>query len=114
MEPKMRYSTVLSDGDAKTYQHLIKNCFLGPNVSINKEKCKNHVVKILGMALRNKVKEWRGKGITLGGCEWCSLKDNTITKLQNFYQKVIKDNAPDIEGMTQSNFWNIIPLYVYG
>lgn len=100
----MRYTTVLSDGDAKTYQQLVKNSVYGPNVSIEKEECINHVAKRLGTALRNKVKEWRSKGVTLGGRKRGNLKDETITKLQNFYQKAIKDNAPDIQSMRNSIF----------
>lgn len=84
--------------------YLIKNCVYGPNASIKEEECIKHVAKRFRMAVSNKVKEWGGKGVTLGGCKQGCLKDDTITKLQNFYQKAIKDNAPDIEGMTQSIF----------
>ncbi|GFW45679.1 uncharacterized protein TNCV_3246161 [Trichonephila clavipes] len=61
----MRYVSILSDGDAKTYQHLS---------SLN-------------------VYEWRNKGITIGGRKEGNLKENTIVKLTNFYRKAIKDNA---------------------
>ncbi|GFY25507.1 uncharacterized protein TNCV_2486271 [Trichonephila clavipes] len=67
----MRYTTVLCDGDAKTHQHLNgKKCMemmSSFDVVIVKEECVNHVAKRLGTALRNKVKEWRLKGVTLGG-----------------------------------------------
>ncbi|GFY21630.1 uncharacterized protein TNCV_1167751 [Trichonephila clavipes] len=67
----MRYVSILSDGDAKTYQHLS---------SLN-------------------VYEWRNKGITIGGRKEGNLKENTIVKLTNFYRKAIKDNAPDVRKM---------------
>ncbi|GFT80677.1 uncharacterized protein TNCV_2772971 [Trichonephila clavipes] len=85
----MRYTTVLCDGDAKTHQHLNEKKVYGDDVVIVKEECVNHVAKRLGTALRNKVKEWRSKGVTLGGRKQGSLTDATITKLQNFYRKAI-------------------------
>ncbi|GFU59099.1 uncharacterized protein TNCV_2933881 [Trichonephila clavipes] len=68
------------------------------------EECVNHVAKRLGAALRNKVKEWRSKGVTLGGRKQGSLTDATITKLQNFYWKAIVDNVPEVEKMKASIF----------
>lgn len=101
---KMRYTTVLSDGDAKTHQHLNEHNVYGPGISINKEECINHVAKRLGTALRNKIKEWRIKGVTISGRKRGNLTDATITKLQNYYRKAIKDNAPDIQKMKTSIF----------
>ncbi|GFW39844.1 uncharacterized protein TNCV_2420091 [Trichonephila clavipes] len=93
----MRYTTVLCDGDAKTHQNLNEKEVYGDDVVIVKEECVNHVAKRLGTALRNKVKEWRSKGVTLGGRKQGSLTDATITKLQNFYRKAIVDNVPEVE-----------------
>ncbi|GFU28140.1 uncharacterized protein TNCV_346321 [Trichonephila clavipes] len=100
----MRYTTVLCDGDAKTHQHLNEKKVYGDDVVIVKEECVNHVAKRLGTALRNKVKEWRSKGVTLGGRKQGSLTDATITKLQNFYRKAIVDNVPEVEKMKASIF----------
>ncbi|GFV15001.1 uncharacterized protein TNCV_3953071 [Trichonephila clavipes] len=100
----MRYTTVLCDGDAKTHQHLNEKKVYGDDVVIVKEECVNHVAKHLGTALRNKVKEWRSKGVTLGGRKQGSLTDATITKLQNFYRKAIVDNVPEVEKMKASIF----------
>ncbi|GFU95756.1 uncharacterized protein TNCV_4889451 [Trichonephila clavipes] len=83
----MRYTTVLCNGDAKTHQHLNEKKVYGDDVVIVKEECVNHVAKRLGTALRNKVKECRSKGVTLGGRKQGSLTDATITKLQNFIGK---------------------------
>lgn len=99
---KLQYRTVLSDGDSKTHQELNEKCVYGKDVTIEKEECINHVAKRLGTALRNKVKEWRTKGVTLGGKKKGSLTDVTITKLQNFYRKAIKENAPDVDKMKSS------------
>ncbi|GBL83599.1 hypothetical protein AVEN_196425-1 [Araneus ventricosus] len=61
------YTAVLSDGDSKIYQHLSELKVYGDNVKISKEKCVNHVSKRLETALQNSVKEWRARGMTLGG-----------------------------------------------
>ncbi|GFV28745.1 uncharacterized protein TNCV_3986951 [Trichonephila clavipes] len=98
----MRYTTILCDGDAKTHQHLNEKKVYGDDVAIEKEECVNHVAKRLGTALRNKVKEWRVKGVTLGGRTQGSLTDTTITQLQNFYRKAIVDNVPEVDNMKTS------------
>lgn len=101
---KMRYITILSDGDAKTHQYLNENKVYGSKISIMKEECINHVSKRLGTSLRNKITECRAKGITISGRKRGSLKDTTVVKLQNFYRKAIKDNAPDIDKMKTAIF----------
>ncbi|GFW16825.1 uncharacterized protein TNCV_2759531 [Trichonephila clavipes] len=74
----------------------------GPDVEILKEECINHVSKRLGTSLRNIVKDWRAKGITLGGKSYGSLKETTIKKLTQYYQKAILENKGDIQGMKKS------------
>ncbi|GBN71889.1 hypothetical protein AVEN_97339-1 [Araneus ventricosus] len=73
-------------------------------MKISKEKCLNHVAKRLGTGLRNKVKEWQSKGVTIGGRKEGSLKVSTILKLTNFYRKAIKDNVPDVQKMKTAIF----------
>ncbi|GBO17359.1 hypothetical protein AVEN_7037-1 [Araneus ventricosus] len=63
----MRYMSVLSDGDSKTYQDLLELDVYDDSMNISKEECLNHVAKRLGTGLRNKVKEWRSKCATNGG-----------------------------------------------
>ncbi|GFV32605.1 uncharacterized protein TNCV_576511 [Trichonephila clavipes] len=81
----MRYVSILSDGDAKTYQHLSSLNVYGNCIKIAKEECINHVAKRLGTGLRNKILEWRNKGITIGGRKEGNLNENTIVKLTNFF-----------------------------
>ncbi|GFV79013.1 uncharacterized protein TNCV_3687201 [Trichonephila clavipes] len=69
----IRYTTILCDGEAKTHQHLNEKKVYGDDVAIEKEDFVNHVAKRLGTALRDKVKEWRVKGGTLGGRKQGSL-----------------------------------------
>ncbi|GBM59483.1 hypothetical protein AVEN_131052-1 [Araneus ventricosus] len=53
----MRYFSVLSDGDSKTYQDLLELDVYDDSMNISKEECRNHVAKRLGTELRSKVKE---------------------------------------------------------
>ncbi len=101
---KFRYTTMLSDGDSKAFQHLKSIEVYGPSIAVSKEECINHVSKRLNTALRNTVKEWKVKKVTLGGKKAGSLKETTISKLQNYYRKAIKDNAPDVAKMKSSIF----------
>ncbi|GFU38783.1 uncharacterized protein TNCV_2891611 [Trichonephila clavipes] len=96
---QMRFVSMLSDGDLKTFQFLSDNKIYGSDIKIEKEECLNHIAKRLGTSLRNKVKEWKVKKVTLGGRKQGSLTDKNITKLQNYYRKAIKDNVPDTDKM---------------
>ncbi|GFV57006.1 uncharacterized protein TNCV_1678871 [Trichonephila clavipes] len=71
----------------------------GPEIKINKEECINHVSKRLGTSLRKAVKEWRARGVSLGGKSRGSLKEDTIKKLSRYYQNAIRSNKGDIEAM---------------
>ncbi|GBM26365.1 hypothetical protein AVEN_239363-1 [Araneus ventricosus] len=86
-EAKMRYMTLVSDGDGKTHQHLNEIKVYGKNVIIMKEECINHDAKRVGNDLRNVVQDWKKKGVTLGGKKRGSLKDESIKKLQIFLSK---------------------------
>ncbi|GFY18878.1 uncharacterized protein TNCV_3875661 [Trichonephila clavipes] len=96
---QMRFVSMLSDGDSKTFQFLSDNKIYGSDIKIEKEECLNHIAKRLGTSLRNKVKEWKVKKVTLGGRKQGSLTDKNITMLQNYYRKAIKDNVPDTDKM---------------
>ncbi|GFV46584.1 uncharacterized protein TNCV_3941 [Trichonephila clavipes] len=62
-----RYTTLLSDGDSKSFLELKERNVYGSETQIKKEECINHVNIRLGTALRQLVKDWRVKGVTLGG-----------------------------------------------
>lgn len=84
-EANMRYTIMLSDGDAKTFQHLQKlNIY--PGIKIEKEECINHVAKRMGTSLREKVKQCKAQKITLGGRAEGALTDNKIDKLTTYYR----------------------------
>ncbi|KAJ4433627.1 hypothetical protein ANN_15937 [Periplaneta americana] len=88
----LRYTTILSDGDASTYKRISDEKPYGASVAIKKEECINHIGKRLGTALRKAVSEWRTRGCKLGGRGHSTLKAMTIAKLQKYYQKAILDN----------------------
>lgn len=60
--------------------------------------------KRLDIALRNKVKEWKEKGVCLGSRKKGILVEEVIIKLTNLYRKVIKNNAPDFIKMKTVKF----------
>ncbi|GFU29070.1 uncharacterized protein TNCV_4836801 [Trichonephila clavipes] len=91
-----RYTTLLSDGDAKTYQYLNTTEVYGPEIKIKKE-CMNHVSKRLGTSLRKAVKEWQARGVSLGVKSRGSLKEDTIKKFSRYYQNAIRSNKGDVE-----------------
>lgn len=106
-ERGFRYTTIVSDGDAKTHAHLNDIKVYGPNTLIAKEECVNHVSKRLGTALRNLVKEWKVKKVTLGGRKAGSLKESTIKRLTSYYRNAITDNVPDVSKMKSAIYATI-------
>ncbi|XP_068081863.1 uncharacterized protein [Anabrus simplex] len=97
-----RYTTMLSDGDAKTHVHLNQIQVYGPGITIVKEECINHVSKRLGTALRNTVRDWKAKGETLGGRKEGSLTETTMTKLGHYFRHAIVNNIPDVAKMKRA------------
>ncbi|KAJ4447837.1 hypothetical protein ANN_09845 [Periplaneta americana] len=95
----LRYTTILSDGDASTYKRDSDEKPYGASVAIQKEECISHIGKRLGTALRKAVSEWRTRGCKLGGRGHGTLKAMTISKLQKYYQKTILDNRGNLLAM---------------
>lgn len=98
-ECKMRYTVMLGDGDAKTFDYLVGEEIYGEGVELVKEECTNHVEKRLGTALRNLVQTEKARGVTLGGRGQATLKVDNINKLQSYYRLAIQKNAPDVQAM---------------
>ncbi|KAJ4442731.1 hypothetical protein ANN_04322 [Periplaneta americana] len=93
----LRYTSLLSDGDAKTFNKLCALKPYGPEHKIEKQECVNHVGKRLGTALRTVVLDSGKQGQQLGGRAHGSLKSVTINKLQKYYTKAIYRNKGDTE-----------------
>ena len=81
---KMRYTTVLSDGDNKTLQAL--NDMTVYDTEITKLECVNHIHKRMGTGLRNLVKKCQHIKGGRGG-----LTAQFIEKLSSYYRKSIMD-----------------------
>ncbi|XP_069673452.1 uncharacterized protein [Periplaneta americana] len=95
----MRYTTVLSDGDAKTHLHLKTLAVYGAGVEINKEECINHVAKRMGTGLRKLVKESKSENVKLGGRGVGKLNEKAISALTNYYRAAIVNGMPDVRAM---------------
>ena len=95
----MRYTTMLSDGDAKAFSAVTsEDPYNG--VPIEKEECVNHVTKRMGAALRTLLEKAKAQGKPLGGRG--KLTEDVVKKLTNYYGKAIKDNANNITKMEQA------------
>ncbi|XP_005096828.1 uncharacterized protein LOC101848197 isoform X2 [Aplysia californica] len=76
----LRYTTMISDGDSKTYNELTKNPPYD-GIAVTKGECVNHVSKRIGTQLRNVVADERKRGVTLGGRASGALTQEKIAKL---------------------------------
>lgn len=96
---KMRYTTILSDGDASTFNHLSENPY---DVPITQEECINHASKRFSTGLKNKVAQCKAKGIVLGGSGAGQLTENVIMKLASYYTNAIQINSNDTKSMKRA------------
>ena len=98
LERGFRYTTIVADGDAKTYKHLCDRRIYG-DVVLKKEECINHVAKRLGTAMRKLASSGKKAGVTLGGRGHGKLTQATIVKLTAYYGKAIRAHPNDLEAM---------------
>ncbi|KAJ4431893.1 hypothetical protein ANN_20499, partial [Periplaneta americana] len=92
----LRYTTILSDGDASTYKRLSDEKPYGASVAIKKEECINHIGKRLGTALRKAASEWRTRGWQSHKVSNQALRDNVgkplkeavLAKMMPVYQRL--------------------------
>ncbi|KAL8619907.1 hypothetical protein ACOMHN_015191 [Nucella lapillus] len=104
---KMRYTTMLSDGDSKAFTELCKLNPYGPDHPITKEDCINHVAKRVGTALRNLVSDNKKRKVTLGGKKSGALTQKTMNKLQSYYAKAIRSNHRSVTDM-ENAIWGTV------
>ncbi|GFW05536.1 uncharacterized protein TNCV_437171 [Trichonephila clavipes] len=72
-----RYTTLLSDGDAKIYQYLNTKEVYGPEIKIKKEECINHAALARGEVPGPHVKHVK-----------TSLKETHLAKIMPIYQRL--------------------------
>ena len=84
---KMRCTSIISNGDNKTWGALNQMKVYGDDAKINKLECVNHIHKQMGTGLRNLVKKSHVKGGSGG------LTGNMINKLSGYYCNHITDHV---------------------
>lgn len=95
----MRYTTVLCDGDSRTYLALVEEKVYG-YIPIEKEDCVNHVEKRMGTALRNAVAKHKGSGSnSLGGRG--KLTGELINRISSYYGWALKTHK-DVDAMNRA------------
>ena len=104
----MRYTSMLCDGDSKSFDAVSREEVYGPSFPIEKEDCVNHVSKRMGTALRNLVAEAKAQGSPISGKG--KLTQPKIIKIQNYYGRAIKDHFDDIEVLKKRIFAILLHL----
>ena len=99
----LRYTTLVADGDCKTFNELQELRPYG-DTSICKEECTNHVSKRLGTGLRNLVAAESKRGTTLGGRKQGSLTQAKIALLQSHYKKAVASKSATV-GELSKKIW---------
>ncbi|CAN7947575.1 unnamed protein product [Ixodes pacificus] len=95
----LRYTTVLSDGDSRTFHALTEEKVYG-FVPIEKKDCLNHVHKRMGAALRNVVEKRKAQGEALGGRG--KLTQDKITKITEYYGYALRSHSHDVPEMKKA------------
>ncbi|KAH9381902.1 hypothetical protein HPB48_015378 [Haemaphysalis longicornis] len=93
---KLRYTTVVSDGDCRTYLAL-RDADVYGFIKILKEECVNHVQKRMGTQLRNLPKQRPAGSESLSGRG--RLTGDLINKLTSYYGWAIKSHKGDVPAM---------------
>eukprot|EP00794_Sanderia_malayensis_P018474 gene18474-biopygen15564 len=90
---KLRYTTMLCDGDSKAFGAVNELKVYGDDVEIEKEDCINHVSKRMGTALREVVAVYKAQKKSISGKG--KLTQIKMKKIQNYYGKALKDHAEE-------------------
>ena len=90
---KLRYTNLVSDGDAKTYSHLLKLKPYG-EVPITKQECVNHVQKRVTNGLEKLRKQMKLPRNYEGG-----LTRAKVLRLSKYFGNAIRNNIGSLEKM---------------
>jgi len=91
---KLRYTTMLCDGDSKAFEAVRAMYFYGKDKEVVKEDCINHVSKRMGTALMNIVASSKAQKEPISGKGKLTMVK--IKKIQNYYGRAIKDYSDDV------------------
>ena len=103
---RLRYKSLISDGDSKTFSLLESEQVYGsdPNEKVVKLDCIGHIQKRLGTALRKLKAQYHGQrlsdGKSIGGAG--RLTDSLINSLQNYYGSAIRQGKGNVQEMTKA------------
>lgn len=96
---KLRYTTMLSDGDSKTYHALTENAVYG-YIKVAKKDCINHVHKRMFAGLRTLIDKKRAQGGSLGGRG--RLTQEKVKKIASYYGYALRSHKHDVPGMQKA------------
>ncbi|CAN8002053.1 unnamed protein product [Ixodes hexagonus] len=96
---ELRYTTILSDGDSRTFHALTEEEVYG-YVTVQKKDCLNHVHKRMGAALRTLVEKKKAQGNPLGGRG--RLTQDRMKKIANYYGYALRGHKHDVPGMKRA------------
>ena len=88
VEYKIRFKSLIADGDSKTYFLLRDEQPYGSDHPVEKMDCIVHVQKRMGTALHNLKAQYRGQKLSDGKAG--RLTDSLINSLQNYYGDAIR------------------------
>ncbi|GFO03882.1 hypothetical protein PoB_003038700 [Plakobranchus ocellatus] len=89
MARNLRYTTLISDGDSKTHNELLR-VDPYPGTEVVKEECTNHVAERFGSGCRNIVAaESKSSQVTLGGRKVGALTQQKVGLLQAHYKRAV-------------------------
>ena len=99
---KLRYSSLLGDGDTKTIKHINEKVHpYGPGFVVTKEECVGHAVKRfknrLKTARQTKQPNATGKLVSMQGGG--GMTEETSRILTRYYKGAILNNTGDVDGM---------------
>ena len=96
---KLRYTTIISDGDSKAFNNEVKP--YGLDVGFIKQECVGHVQKRMYYALmtlkKSVVFDDNGQHVKFGGAG--KLTDGNIEAMNVYYGSAIRNNVGDVDGM---------------
>lgn len=95
----LRYTTVVCDGDCRTFNALTAAGAYG-FIRICKKDCINHVAKRMGTTLRGVLDKTKAQGESLGGRG--RLTQDRIKKIQSYYGYALRSNRNDVPGMKRA------------
>lgn len=105
-----RYTTLISDGDAKTHSLLVKLNVYGDEHPIVKEECINHIQKRMYTGLDKIAKCSQAQGLSVRGKG--KLTRDRMLKWQSYYRNAIVNNTnmQDMQNAIWAIFFHSISL----